>query len=129
MRKTQDFIIDLSILALDNNEYSHAINYFHSSLTKCVSLHDEIFFSKNKNTSTLRTSNQGQFSSCHFNTPCNNLIYFMDSLRISLLLNFLSDGCVGSSRRNSANAPLTFCCLNFKLVKAIYISHLDFGTE
>ena len=63
-------------------------------------------------TQTFKTMNQSPFSSCHFNTPCNNLMYFIDNFKISLLLSFLSEGCVGRSRRNSANAPLTFCCLN-----------------
>ena len=56
------------------------------------------------------------FSSCHFKTPCNSLMYLIDNFNISLLLNFLSEGWVGSKRRNSANAPLTFCCLKNKKV-------------
>ena len=36
----------------------------------------------------------------------------MASFKISLLLNFLSAGCVGRSRLKSAKAPLTFCCRN-----------------
>lgn len=44
----------------------------------------------------------------------------MDSFKISLLLSFLSKGCVGKSLRSSAKAPLTFCCRNRSrwLVKA-----------
>ena len=52
------------------------------------------------------------FSSCHFKTPCNNLMYLMESFKISLLLNFLSMGWVGKSLLSSAKAPLTFCCRN-----------------
>ena len=55
------------------------------------------------------------FSSCHFKTPCNNLMYLMESFKISLLLNFLSIGWVGKSLLSSAKAPLTFCCRNLSL--------------
>ena len=52
------------------------------------------------------------FCSCQWRTPCSSRMYLMASFRISLLLNFLSAGCVGRSRRKSAKAPLTFCCRN-----------------
>lgn len=39
---------------------------------------------------------------------CNN-IHLIAILKISFLLSFLSGGCVGTNRRSSAKAPLTFC--------------------
>ena len=51
----------------------------------------------------------------YLSTPCRSLMYLMESLRISDLLSFLSSGCVGSSLRSSANAPLTCCCRNRSL--------------
>ena len=56
----------------------------------------------------------------YLNTPCRSLMYLIESLRISDLLSFLSSGCVGSSRRNSANAPLTCCWRNLSLIKWIF---------
>src|SRR5687767_6293245 len=53
---------------------------------------------------------------CHSRTPLNRFIYLMASLRISFLLSFLSGGCVGTSRRSSANALLTFCCRHLSRV-------------
>ena len=50
-------------------------------------------------------------------TPCRSLMYLIESLRISDLLSFLSSGCVGSSLRSSAKAPLTCCCRNRSLGK------------
>ena len=41
--------------------------------------------------------------------------YLIESFNISLLLSFLSAGWLGRSFRRSANAPLTFCCLNLSL--------------
>ena len=42
-------------------------------------------------------------------------IYLIESFNISLLLSFLSAGWLGRSFLRSANAPLTFCCLNLSL--------------
>ena len=57
----------------------------------------------------------------YLNTPCRSLMYLIESLRISDLLSFLSSGCVGSSLRNSAKAPLTCCWRNRSLIGCGYL--------
>lgn len=52
----------------------------------------------------------GSFFFWYSRIELRSLMYLIASLSISFLLSFLSGGCVGTSLRRSANAPLTFCC-------------------